>query len=106
MYLYYQDISPDYDLELIGQYESIEKIMLKIKEECDKGHKDCPEYIPCYEEFVIGDFSKYPDYQYVFHIPTVNEIKNMLDYEYIYIIRAYIDDSYAYLLSKQQIDKT
>lgn len=104
MYLYYQDIRADCEPEFIGEYETVELMMLKIKQQCDDGHDECPEFIPTYEEYLTNNFSNYAEYyEYSFHMPTYEEIQNLGDDDYINIIRDCVDDEYAYLVTKTKI---
>lgn len=100
MYLYYQDLRADCEPEFIGKYDTIEEMMLKVKQECDNGHEECPNDIPSYNEYLSGDFSNYPDYyEYSFHMPTYEEINNLQEDDFITIIKDFVDDEYMYLVS-------
>jgi hypothetical protein len=100
MYLYYQDLIPDAEPELIGEYDTIDEMMLKVKEECDNGHEECPEFIPSYEEYLNNDFTNYPDGEYSLVIPTYEDIENN---DIVYIIKNYTDDEYVYVVTKEEV---
>lgn len=108
MYLYYQDLRADCEPEFINEYDSIDKMMEKIKQQCDDGHNECPEFIPTYEEYIKEDFSQYSDdNEYSFHFPTIEEINNLVDDNCIFIIKDYVDgDEYGYCVTKNKIDRT
>lgn len=99
MHLYYQDVGPDYEPEYLGTYDTISEMMLKIKEETNNGHEELPDCIPSYDEYVLEDFSNYPEeYEYSFHMPTEDEIKNN---DYVVIIKDCVDDEYMYLVTNE-----
>lgn len=108
MYLYYQDLYDDSESQLIGEYETTEELVKKIKQICNDGHDICPNYIPTYDEYISGNLGKYlkylKNYEYLFYIPTNEEINNLNDDDFIYIIKNYFDDEYTYYVSKKKIN--
>lgn len=107
MFLYYENMDADCDAELIGEYDTIEQVMSKIKEECDNGHEECPEYIPSFDDYLSNDFSSYnSDYEYKLYVPT-NEEVDMLDKNgHINIIYSFIDgDESVYVVTKYELQE-
>lgn len=104
MYLYYQDLLPDCNAEFIAEYETVDEMMKKIKQQCDDGHDECPEYVPTFNEYLSNDFSKYSDnYEYSLYIPTDDEVNKLKEDDYINIIKDCVDDEYAYFVTKYKL---
>lgn len=105
MFLYYQTLVADYEPEFIGEYDTIEELMEKIKQEFDEGHEACPDAIPTFNEFVNKDFSNYDDdNDYIFYKPSEDEINALNKNEFIKVIYEYVDGiEEAYIVSKYKI---
>lgn len=102
MFLYYQLLEADYEAELIGEYNTMDQVMEKIKQECDNGHEECPNFIPSYDEYVNGDFDAYDsDDDHSFYVPSDEEVNELDEDGYINIIKNYIDgEECAYFVTK------
>lgn len=104
MFLYYQDIGPDYEPELIGEFDTLEELIIRIKAECDNGHEDVPDEIPSFDEYVAGDFSNYSDeFSYTFNLPTKEEIDILKDGDFIVIIHDDTSCEYKYFVTNYKI---
>ena len=105
MFLYYQLLEADCNAELIGEYNTMEQVMEKIKQQCDDGHEECPRHIPTYDEYVNGDFDAYDsDDEHVFYVPTDEEVDELDEDGYINIIEDFVDGvEEAYFVTKYMI---
>lgn len=105
LYLYYQDIQPDFEPELVGKYKSLDKLLSKIKQICNDSHEELPECNPTYEEYIAGNFTNYPIYNtYSFYLPTEEELKNNYYITIISECDEYYDYDYKYLVSRNSIE--
>jgi hypothetical protein len=102
LYLYYQNMRPDCNPELVGIYDSLETLLLKVKEECDNAHEELPDDNPTYDEFIMNNFENYPEYnRYSFHMPTYEEINYS---EFIIVIKERIDDEEeAFIITTKEL---
>ncbi len=105
MFLYYQDIGVNGELELVDEFSNLDDLMLKIEEQCNDGHNEYPSFIPTFNEYVSNDFSNYDnEYTYLFKYPTLDEINSLGKNKYITIIKDDIKyEKHIYLVSKYEI---
>lgn len=102
MFLYYQLLEPDCEAELMGEYNTMDQVMERLKKECDDGHEECPTFTPCYDEYISGNFDAYDsDDEHTLYIPSDEEVNELDEDGNINIIKSYIDgDEFAYFVTK------
>jgi hypothetical protein len=98
LYLYYY---LDY-YHLVDTFDTLEDLMLNLKQICDDNHEEYPDIAPSYEEYVSNNFDNYNNNtrDHSFYMPTKEEIKKLKNEEYIGIISSNVD---YYCLSTTQL---